>query len=152
MTKFCQVLKWHLNTGPFDDQTTFDYLKNGQIWYSDTYCIWYKHRKSFYLIKLYNKYYFVRLTPVKCYLDLIFPELNCEFFGLGTSLLTNLIFLQDFWNSVFFVTSEQRIQIFINRENRGKKKSWGLFTWPNQDDQMNMTEIGEHDRKIDDKH
>ena len=23
----------------------------------------------------------------------------------------------------------------------------GLFTWPNQDDGMNMTEIGEHDRK-----
>ena len=25
----------------------------------------------------------------------------------------------------------------------------GFSTWPNQDDQMNMTEIGEHDRKID---
>ena len=25
---------------------------------------------------------------------------------------------------------------------------WGLFTWPNQDDWMNMTEIGEHDQKI----
>ena len=25
----------------------------------------------------------------------------------------------------------------------------GLFTWPNQDDQMNMTEISEHDWKID---
>ena len=25
----------------------------------------------------------------------------------------------------------------------------GLFTWLNQDDWMNMTEIGEHDRKID---
>ena len=24
-----------------------------------------------------------------------------------------------------------------------------LFTWPNQDDWMNMTEIGEHDQKID---
>ena len=23
----------------------------------------------------------------------------------------------------------------------------GLFTWPNQDDRMNMTEIGEHDWK-----
>ena len=28
-------------------------------------------------------------------------------------------------------------------------KLQGLFTWPNQDDQMNTTEIGEHDRKID---
>ena len=26
---------------------------------------------------------------------------------------------------------------------------YGLFTWPNQDDWMNMTEIGEHDQKID---
>ena len=26
---------------------------------------------------------------------------------------------------------------------------WGLFTWPNQDNQMNMTENGEHDQKID---
>ena len=25
----------------------------------------------------------------------------------------------------------------------------GLFTWPNQDDQMNMTENSEHDQKID---
>ena len=25
----------------------------------------------------------------------------------------------------------------------------GLFTWPNKDDQMIMTEIGEHDRKVD---
>ena len=25
----------------------------------------------------------------------------------------------------------------------------GLFTWPNQDDRMNMTENGEHDWKID---
>ena len=25
----------------------------------------------------------------------------------------------------------------------------GLFTWPNQDDQMNTTKIGEHDWKID---
>ena len=24
----------------------------------------------------------------------------------------------------------------------------GLFTWPNQYDQMNMTKIGEHDRKV----
>ena len=29
----------------------------------------------------------------------------------------------------------------------------GLFTWPNQDDRMNMTQIGEYDQKIDnDKH
>ena len=26
---------------------------------------------------------------------------------------------------------------------------WELFTWPNQDDRMNMTKIGEHDQKID---
>ena len=25
----------------------------------------------------------------------------------------------------------------------------GLFTWPNQDDQMNMTEMGEQDQKSD---
>ena len=25
----------------------------------------------------------------------------------------------------------------------------GLFTWPNQDDVMNMTKISEHDQKID---
>ena len=25
---------------------------------------------------------------------------------------------------------------------------WRVFTWPNQDDQMNMTEISEHDQKI----
>ena len=24
----------------------------------------------------------------------------------------------------------------------------GIFTWPIQDDQMNMTKIGEHDQKI----
>ena len=29
------------------------------------------------------------------------------------------------------------------------RNRWGLFTWRNQDDQMNMTEIGEHDQKID---
>ena len=29
------------------------------------------------------------------------------------------------------------------------EKKRGLFTWPNQDDRMNMTENGEHDRKID---
>ena len=26
---------------------------------------------------------------------------------------------------------------------------WGFFTWPNPDDWMNMTQIIEHDRKID---
>ena len=26
--------------------------------------------------------------------------------------------------------------------------NWGMFTWLNQDDQMNMNEIGEHDWKI----
>ena len=30
-----------------------------------------------------------------------------------------------------------------------KPSKRGLFTWPKKDDQMNMTEIGEHDRKID---
>ena len=29
------------------------------------------------------------------------------------------------------------------------EKKRGLFTWPNQDDRMNMTENGEHDQKID---
>ena len=28
-------------------------------------------------------------------------------------------------------------------------KEGGLFTWPNQDDKMNMTKMGEHDQKID---
>ena len=28
-------------------------------------------------------------------------------------------------------------------------KLWGLSTWTNQDDRINMTEIGEHDQKID---
>ena len=36
------------------------------------------------------------------------------------------------------------IKIYIINKSRR-----GLFTWPNQDDRMNMTEIGEHDWKID---
>ena len=28
-------------------------------------------------------------------------------------------------------------------------KNWGMLTWPNQDDLMNMTKIGEHAQKID---
>ena len=28
------------------------------------------------------------------------------------------------------------------------KEKRGILTWPNQDDQIKMTEIGEHDRKI----
>ena len=35
-------------------------------------------------------------------------------------------------------------ETFLNWRLRG-----GLFTWPNQDDQMNMTKISEHDQKID---
>ena len=35
------------------------------------------------------------------------------------------------------------------KEQSFKERNWELFTWPNQDDRMNMTEIGEHDRKID---
>ena len=36
-----------------------------------------------------------------------------------------------------------------NYTKLSEKNKGGLFTWPNQDDQMNMTEIGKHDRKID---
>ena len=37
----------------------------------------------------------------------------------------------------------------ISLHDAQKGSIWEFFTWPNQDDQMNMTKIGVHDRKID---
>ena len=42
-----------------------------------------------------------------------------------------------------FTIISKKLNIFLNGKWRG------LFTKPNKDDQMYMTEIGEHDQKID---
>ena len=34
-TKFSSVIKWHLNTGPFCDQTTFNHSNTRLVGYSD---------------------------------------------------------------------------------------------------------------------
>ena len=41
------------------------------------------------------------------------------------------------------------IKYFANFKSNSYPSRGGLFTWPNQDDQMNMTKISKHDRKID---
>ena len=38
-TKFCQVFKWHSNTGLFSNQTAFDHLNNRLVYNSDPSCI-----------------------------------------------------------------------------------------------------------------
>ena len=37
-TKFSPVFKWHLNNGPFGDQTTFDHINSRLVQYSDPHC------------------------------------------------------------------------------------------------------------------
>ena len=37
----------------------------------------------------------------------------------------------------------------ISLKNTEIENLRGIFTWPNQDDRMNMTKIGENDRKVD---
>ena len=38
-TKFIPLFRWHLNAGPFSDQTTFDHLNTRLVGYSDPNCI-----------------------------------------------------------------------------------------------------------------
>ena len=44
------------------------------------------------------------------------------------------------------VQKPNRLVNFITSER--SQKLWGILTWPNQDVQMNMTGICEHDPKI----
>ena len=54
-----------------------------------------------------------------------------------------------FYNLVFMSGYYSVMMKARNDELFHESTSWGLFTWPKQDDQANMTKIGEHDRKID---
>ena len=50
-----------------------------------------------------------------------------------------------FWIFYFVLRIQSNFILFSE-----KNQNWGgLFTWPKQDDWMNMTKIGEHDQKID---
>ena len=56
--------------------------------------------------------------------------------------------------TIFFETSNLLqlnciFYIILNKVYKTRNIHEGYPTWPNQDDRMNMTEIGEHDQKID---
>ena len=48
------------------------------------------------------------------------------------------------------LTLKKVLEAFSTNSNFGPLPifNWGMFTWPHQDDQMNMTEISELDQKI----
>ena len=72
---------------------------------------------------------------IKCYYLSIQTRLH-----LGRDENRSILTLTDVHTSTD--VDQKKIKINLNSER-------GLFTWPNQDGQMNMTEIGENDRKID---
>ena len=81
------------------------------------------------------------MTNFGCYLIFLLAK------PLYTSVNVLQIKIWRLWTEFLFTKTYRRIYLF------GPKEFYqfirGLFTWPNQDDRMNMTEIGEHDWKID---
>ena len=62
-----------------------------------------------------------------------------------TRLLKTTFKIAVWWSFCSNIDSKSLNNTYLNMV----EKLLGLFNWPNQDDWMNMTEIGEHDRKVD---